>query len=356
MYESVLIAALPGMQACGRDSRHDGRLCRGLVMIEWLRQSIQQQRHYVERTLQQPLHELAQRCIGEWHDDERLNAVLQDGLTTVPFCELMYAVDVDGCQKTANVTCAGADWSCKGQDLSERPYLNTALPFTGMVLSDVYLSRVTSRPCITALQSVGPANKLLGFIAADFELRNLPSMPVPEPECDGWRQIRGDPAIRGALFSQEHVVSPLDQQIEDVVPIIEELICERGVFHAKIHYSSSRATLWRVDKPFHYRVHVLEEILNPSVCLAYPTNLYPDEARIPRQWVRNILDRFTVLRFIDNIIYLRAASLNVINGMVGLTFSCDGTHYMKADEFMSKGLEFWSNDSVVRCESAIQAG
>jgi hypothetical protein len=103
-------------------------------------------------------------------------------------------------------------------------------------------------------------------------------------------------------------------------------------------------------------VHVLEEILNPSKCLAYLTNLYPDEVRFPRQWVRNILDRFTVLRFIDNIIYLRAASLNAINGMAGLTFSYDGTHIMKADEFMNKGLEFWSNVSVARCEAAIQTG
>lgn len=82
----------------------------------------------------------------------------------------------------------------------------------------------------------------------------------------------------------------------------------------------------------------------------------PDEARVPRQLVRNILDRFTVLRFIDNMIYLRAASLNVIIGIVGLTFSCDGSHCRKADEFMNRGPEFWSDGSVARCESAIQTG
>ena len=67
------------------------------------------------------------------------------------------------------------------------------------------------------------------------------------------------------------------------------------------------------------------------------------------QWqaVRDILDRFTVLRFLDNTIYLRAASLNVINGKVGLIFSCDGIHYMKFDEFMDKGSEFWSGGSMM---------
>lgn len=324
-------------------------------MIEWLRQSIQQQRQFVAKTLKRPLRELSQRCIRVWFNDERLNAVLQDSLSTIPLCGLIYAVDVDGYQRSANVTSQGIDLSCKGQDLSERPYLMTSLSFTGLVLSDVYLSRVNSRPCITALQSVGPVSRPLGFIAADFELRNLPGVSLPEPESEEWRQIRGDPAIRGALFAQTHVVSPLDKQVSSVVPIIEELICERGVFHAKIHYSSSRATFWRIDKPFHYRVHVLDEILNPSVCLAYPARPYYGEAVVPRQSVRDILERFSVLRFLDDTLYLRDASLNVINGMVGLTFSCDGTHYMTVDEFMDKGAEFWSNGSVAMCESSLQA-
>ncbi len=28
--------------------------------------------------------------------------------------------------------------------------------------------------------------------------------------------------------------------------------------------------------------------------------------------------------------------------MVSLTFSCDGSHYMRYDEFLSKGPTFWS--------------
>ncbi|MEA3243426.1 MAG: hypothetical protein U9Q19_08340, partial [Pseudomonadota bacterium] len=125
-------------------------------MIEWLRQSIQQQRQFVAKTLKRPLRDLSQRCIRVWFNDERLNAVLQDSLSTIPLCGLIYAVDVDGYQRSANVTSQGIDLSCKGQDLSERPYLMTSFSFTGLVLSDVYLSRVNSRPCITALQSVGP--------------------------------------------------------------------------------------------------------------------------------------------------------------------------------------------------------
>jgi hypothetical protein len=47
------------------------------------------------------------------------------------------------------------------------------------------------------------------------------------------------------------------------------------------------------------------------------------------------------LRKVDTTIYLRTASINLFNGMVSLTFSCDGTHYMRYGEFLAKGPAFW---------------
>jgi hypothetical protein len=43
----------------------------------------------------------------------------------------------------------------------------------------------------------------------------------------------------------------------------------------------------------------------------------------------------------DETIYLRSGMLNIFNGLVGLTFSCDGSHYMPWDEFLEKDIEFW---------------
>ena len=37
--------------------------------------------------------------------------------------------------------------------------------------------------------------------------------------------------------------------------------------------------------------------------------------------------------------------LNIFNGLVGLTFSCDGSHYMPWDEFLDKNLGFWLGTS-----------
>jgi hypothetical protein len=47
------------------------------------------------------------------------------------------------------------------------------------------------------------------------------------------------------------------------------------------------------------------------------------------------------LRLGDPTVYLRAASVNLINGLVCLNFSCDGTHYMPAQEFLVKDPAFW---------------
>ena len=40
-------------------------------------------------------------------------------------------------------------------------------------------------------------------------------------------------------------------------------------------------------------------------------------------------------------VYLRSSSLNLINGMVGLTFSCDGSLYINYEEFLSTDISFW---------------
>jgi len=57
--------------------------------------------------------------------------------------------------------------------------------------------------------------------------------------------------------------------------------------------------------------------------------------------MRTTLEGFVNLRPGDRVIYLRTASLNVINGLVGLNFSCDGTHYLPVPQFLEKDQRFW---------------
>ena len=93
--------------------------------------------------------------------------------------------------------------------------------------------------------------------------------------------------------------------------------------------------------PFRYRILDIDALTDPDICLVYPSQSYPAEALIPPDKVAPILDTFKKLRLADENIYLRLASINLYNGMISVTFSCDGSHYMPYDEFLRKNTEFW---------------
>lgn len=302
--------------------------------------SIEEQKSVLSAQLVSPMEQLALLCAEVWPERAALDPVLQQGLASIPLCRLLYALDPSAIQISANVAADQLHERFFGQDLSQRPFMNNVLPCRGFILSDVYISRLTERPTVTAVLAILKEEQLTGFIAADFDLRDLPLATEHAHENPGWRQIKGDPSIRQTVFMQQRAISDLDQHIDDVIATIDELMCERGIFHVQIHFSSSRATLWSMEDPYSYRVHVLDEIIHPAVCLEFKKQAYPARATVHPEQVRKVLDKFRQLRIADDVIYLRSGSLNIINGIVGLTFSCDGSHYIPADEFLSGDCKF----------------
>ena len=119
------------------------------------------------------------------------------------------------------------------------------------------------------------------------------------------------------------------------------MIAEHGVFHAKIHFSSGRCSIWLMDDPYSYRILTIDDILDPDLSLAYPWRSYTDKATVTLEQVKACFKQFKRLRYGDETIYLRSASINIINGMIGLTFSCDGSHYMPVNDFLEKEQTFW---------------
>ncbi len=110
-----------------------------------------------------------------------------------------------------------------------------------------------------------------------------------------------------------------------------------------------RATLWSIDDPYRFRIHGIDELTDPDLCLVYTRRPYPADAEIPEAAVRDILACFRRLRFMDETLYLRSGSLNIFNGIIGLTFSCDGSHYMPWREFLDKDLGFWLGTPATPC-------
>ncbi len=214
-------------------------------------------------------------------------------------------------------------------------------PEMDMVLSEAYISLRANRPSVTAIQKVWQDREHVGYLGADFDLRNLPITKDIYTDPSRWRQIKGDPAIRGQVFQQRRATSRLDEHIDQVLPVLEELITDNGVFHLKLHFSSSRATVWTLDDPYRYQVIEYEDLVDPNICLAFPHRDYPPDAVVPKNSIKPIFETFKHLRYADDTIYLRAGSINIFNGIVGLNFSCDGSHYIPFDQFLAKDSEFW---------------
>ena len=306
--------------------------------------SIYRQREELARMLREPIERVADQLHSMWPDKLRMEDVLLYSFSSIPYCTSLYVLDMHGVQLTENIGRTGLIPGHFNRDRSQRPYMREPVPPWGFLLSDAYISLIAHRPFLTALKCIRRDESVLGYLGADFDLRDLPVTSQLYKEPEHWRQIKGDPAIRSVLFQQTRVESPMDRNMDQTLAILEEMLTERGVFQTQIHFSSSQATIWMNNDPYRYRILDIDALTDPDICLVYPQLPYPAEALIPAGRIAAILDTFRILRTTDDNIYLRLATINLYNGMVSLTFSCDGSHYMPYDEFLRKNSTFWFGD------------
>lgn len=311
-----------------------------MIESNW-KDSISKQRQILAHSLSEPLHVIAEECAAIEFERDKINEVLLTGFLTIPNCTYLYLTDINGIQLCDNVSRNDLLKEHFGRDRSNRPYMKEVVPTEGFLLSDAYISLNSTRPSITAMHVVKKDNEVVGFLGADFDLRDLPVTTKLYQESGGWRQIKGDPSIRSLVFQQSRTESVLDQNIDQIFSILEELLTERGMFQGVFHFSSSRATVWVMDDPYRYRILDQEALQDTDICMAYPNRPYPDDALIPKEQIKPIFDTMKELRIADDTIYLRSASINIFNGLISLTFSCDGSHYMPYHEFLEKNTSFW---------------
>ena len=207
-----------------------------------LQASIARQRRLLESWLSTPLARLAAACLEVWPDRHALESRLTEGLAELPYCKYLYLLDDKARQVTANASRAGLLPKHFGRDRSARPYMAAALAGERFSLSEAYISRNARRPSLTAVQRIEDASgRFIGFLGADFDLRELPATQALFEQPGHWMQLRGDPAIRAGLFHQQRVASPMDEHMDEILDLLAELFTVHGVFHAKLHFSSSRA-------------------------------------------------------------------------------------------------------------------
>jgi hypothetical protein len=152
-----------------------------------------------------------------------------------------------------------------------------------------------------------------------------------------WLQVKGDPSVRAFLFQQSRVESLFDSDLDRIHEIVRLLLTRKGAFHVKVHYSSSQLTCWFCDDAYRYRVYVREEVLDPGFISQFrDVSMDHLQPVIDAEDTLAILAEFKRLRTTDETIYLRNGSINRINGMIGMTFSCDGAHYIDHKTFFEK--------------------
>jgi hypothetical protein len=153
-----------------------------------------------------------------------------------------------------------------------------------------------------------------------------------------WLQDKGDLSAKKFHFHPIRKSSLFDEHFGQLHKIILTICTVESAFHLKAHYSSSQLTCLFYDDPYSYMVYVKEEVLDEGFLDSFPDLSY--EGRKPYinpDQIGLVLDEVKRLRFTDEQIYLRSASVNRLNGM---NFSCDGSHYIEHDEFFRLLLEF----------------
>ena len=147
-----------------------------------------------------------------------------------------------------------------------------------------------------------------------------------------WLQIKGDPSIRNFLFQQTRVTSEFDLNIDYLLEVVEALLTRCGIFHVAIHFSSNQLTCWSYQDPYRYHVYVGNEVLTDAFLKRFRP-LAVSKPAISNVEIRAILLGLKQLRFKDENAYLRIGSINIVNGIIGLSFSCDGSHYLSQPSF-----------------------
>ena len=160
-----------------------------------------------------------------------------------------------------------------------------------------------------------------------------------------WLQVKGDPSVRAFLFQQSRVESLFDSDIDRIHDIVHTLLTNKGAFHVKIHYSSNQLTCWFADDAFRYRVFVMGEVLSPGFLDQFrDCRIDHLQPLIDEEDAVAIMKEFKRLRTTDQTIYMRDGSINRVNGMIGMNFSCDGAHYIDHKTFFEKLETFGTSD------------
>ncbi len=309
------------------------------------KETVSSKKKFLSSLIKAPMAQIEQQSTLLWPDNQALTEYLSESLCRLPHCQLLYAINPDGSQYSGNVTRYGVDESWRNQDLSNRPYMKTNLPYRGMILSAAYLSQRSMQPCMTVIQAINQQGRLAGFIAADFHLKDLPIMNTSTLQRMHIQNSQHHPVSGVDTKFGRAASSASDINIDYLIYALSTMMQEHGIFHSKIHFNSDSCHLWSVQDAYQYHLHSIDQIMSSDLLSEYPPCEYHPRNCVAIEKIPLVFAQFKAMRQADDRIYLRSGSLNLVNGFVGLSFSCDGSHYLTVDEFLNHDLGYWLNQA-----------
>lgn len=301
---------------------------------------IHRQRDALAQILRDPIEQVTNDCIPLWPHHDNLENILLVNFSRIPYCAGLYALDCAGRQITGIVRKDGILSDSIGRDRSQRPYMKHLVPAWGFLLSDIYISQHLQRPVFTALQLVRNGDRALGYLGADFALRDLPLTSECLYESNDWKIMTNTPG-KDAGQQSPRAESSMDKNLDRILQVLEKLLAHHGVFQCQLHFASSQVIVWLCNDPYQYRILGHESLTDSDSFPSYPQQPYPAKAAIPQPSIKPILSRLKDLRLSKSCFYLRHASINVCNGMLNLSVSCDGAEYLFYTDFLQHPSEYW---------------
>jgi hypothetical protein len=180
--------------------------------------------------------------------------------------------------------------------------------------------------------------------------------------------IKGDPSLRETTFNRAKYRSPLDEVFNELEPNLEELMLRRGTYRLYIGFNSGEIRTHSVFDPLREESHAADKLVRRDYLdRHFPPIEYDDKIavirniyralredgvvdRMPDYW-RNIMQRrsqswepmtqneivdilstLKVLRDMPDF-YLRNITICIVQNMVRMSFNCDGTQIISAENY-----------------------
>jgi hypothetical protein len=180
--------------------------------------------------------------------------------------------------------------------------------------------------------------------------------------------IKGDPSLRETTFHRPKYQSSLDAVFAELEPNLEELMLRRGIYRMYIGFNSGEIRTNSIFDPLREESHAAEKLAQRDYLdRHFPVISYADKIttirnvyaalrdsgvvdRMPGYW-RNIMQRrseiwepmteheivdilstLNVLREMPDF-YLRNVTICIVQDMVRMSFNCDGTQIISAENY-----------------------